>query len=363
MLRELSVLIGVKTSLSKKTDCYVLNDFLYLCKGILPEHQQSLVEKTLIINNFDKDHIAILKNGYNLSRHLLIKFNITTIKILEWYGLDTQKESPEDILVNEYPISLKEESFILENMGLYKFVNLLTGSKHNRLHIFQDYAPKDYENWFSKTWELLIDFLDKNNGEWEKIDAVKFKKSKITLKEKVLTLQFEEECNYIPLKTTINEFIELTSNITREKVFSKWINESISNNIDYLSLKKKCAVNSTNNLVNFLLENLNYESGISRLLRIYNSEYYYAKTTHLGIKLYKVPSIYQFKKNIEVTSIKALVPNSQANIITIITNKNTKKSIELRNECRFSHGQFNGTPEAKMYYSSGSGLETIYDEV
>lgn len=55
------------------------------------------------------------------------------------------------------------------------------------------------------------------------------------------------------------------------------------------------------------------------------------------------------------------VPGSQLNIITTFKNKSTGKILEFRNECRFSHGQFNGTPEAKMYVAKNTSLTNLYE--
>lgn len=56
------------------------------------------------------------------------------------------------------------------------------------------------------------------------------------------------------------------------------------------------------------------------------------------------------------------MPKSQLNIYTTIENIETKSKLVVRNELRYSHGQFNGTPEAKMYIDNGS-LLIAYDEV
>jgi len=55
------------------------------------------------------------------------------------------------------------------------------------------------------------------------------------------------------------------------------------------------------------------------------------------------------------------VPDSQLNIFTEIKNTQNNKSLLFRNELRYSHGQFNGTPEAKLYHKSGGDLSIMYD--
>jgi hypothetical protein len=163
---------------------------------------------------------------------------------------------------------------------------------------------------------------------------------------------------------TIDEFTTNTTSFTREKVFSKWIKQNMEKNLEYLSIKKKTSTIAASNLVKHVKRNLDHEyKGLKRLLQVYESEYYYAKSTPNRVKIYKVPSEKDFEKVFLVKSISFSVPESQINIHTEIINKTSGQSLILRNEVRFSHGQFNGTPEAKMYYGRGSNLETIYENL
>lgn len=139
--------------------------------------------------------------------------------------------------------------------------------------------------------------------------------------------------------------------------------EELESNDNYNAKKKSCAIAATAALANELNSNLNYNAGLPRFLRIHNKEYYYAKTTSSGIEIFKVPAISAFGNDIVIDSIVSSVPDKQANILTTIENKKTGKTLVLRNECRFSHGQFNGTPEAKMYYEHGGSLEVIYETI
>ena len=77
----------------------------------------------------------------------------------------------------------------------------------------------------------------------------------------------------------------------------------------------------------------------------------------------KVPNIQSFGNDIIIESIKGSVPDKQANILTTIKNTKTNQTLVIRNECRFSHGKFNGTPEAKMYYERGGSLDIIYERI
>ena len=92
-------------------------------------------------------------------------------------------------------------------------------------------------------------------------------------------------------------------------------------------------------------------------------QYPISKTTNAGVEIYKVPSQKNYLNTIRIEKIEGSVPNSQANILTTIVNNKNNTKLVLRNECRFSHGQFNGTPEAKMYYERGGSLLVIYEKI
>ena len=90
--------------------------------------------------------------------------------------------------------------------------------------------------------------------------------------------------------------------------------------------------------------------------------YYYAKTHNGEVELYRVPSETEFTKYIQITNIDYSVPKTQLNFHTTIKNLHSNEVIKLRNELRYSHGQLNGTPEAKLYIDSGS-LLSVYEKV
>lgn len=365
-LRELSVLLGVYTIVNKEQYIYDSSIFLQKIKRILsPKNHEHLANLTSI--TFDEEHRKILSNGYKLADKIVKSFHIDKILSMNWFGYDAYKEDPIDISINEYDFSLKEESFILENMGLYKLVNLFTGSNFNKLHIFEDYAPEEYETWFKTTLGLLVAYLSSHNNEWVLVNNKKRKEAQIILKGNQISLIYKlgatTKTSTLDINDGLKQFNEKTSSVTREQVFSKWINEEISNNSQYLKVKSVCSVNAAENLTKYLKSHLNYLSGLPRFLRIHEKEYYYAKTTDVKQSIYKVPSLKNYTHNLEIESIEGSVPSSQVNIITTIRNKKTNRRLVLRNECRFSHGQFNGTPEAKMYYERGNSLLIIYDEV
>ena len=322
-----------------------------------------------LLPSFSNELKQIINNGYRLGKAIFSNnyFTISKTDSISWSGNNTQKDDPVDITVGKYGFSLKEESFILENMGLYKLLNCYTGSNYKKRHIFTDYARKEYELWFNTTWTELLKFLSQNNGFWGYDDSKKAKKGTITLTKYAVELQYTHNGkninSTIPKNCTLSIFESNTSSKTREEVFSKFIRQNLDRNPVYNDAKKKCAIAAAKGLAKELNTNLNYDAGLPRFLRIHDFEYYYAKTTTTGIEIYKVPSLNSFKKDIFIESIVSSVPDKQANILTTIKNRKTGKSLVLRNECRFSHGQFNGTPEAKMYYEHNGSLLVIYESL
>lgn len=77
---------------------------------------------------FDSELKTIIRNGLRLG-HKLVEHQLANPKnSIIWIGSDTQKNDPVDLYVGTTGFSLKEDSYILENMGLYKYLNLLTNS-------------------------------------------------------------------------------------------------------------------------------------------------------------------------------------------------------------------------------------------
>lgn len=322
------------------------------------------------VQNYIGELRQIIDNGYQLATYIYNNphFEITPKDPIYWLGNDTQKEDPADITVGRYGFSLKEESFILENMGLYKLLNCYTGSQYTRRHIFKDYAPCEYEEWFSVTWNEMLKIVNSVGGQWKYLNTRKPKGALITLSGNSVVLDYLEHGrstakSILTLNCSLVEYENNTTSKTREEVFAKFINQCLDSNYEYTLSKKACAIAASEALADELNSNLNYRAGLPRFLRIHNFEYYYAKTTPYCVDVLKVPSIKDFGDSIRIESIEASVPNTQANILTTIVNIHTGRRLILRNECRFSHGQFNGTPEAKMYYEHGGSLLTIYDPI
>lgn len=372
-LRELSVATTVgllRDSIQFKTsDLYDSKQFWAFAQKVI-SGDISNASNLLDEPTFKGELKQIVDNGFQLGKAIYENshFNITKDSKITWQGNDTQKDDPVDITIGDYGFSLKEESFILENMGLYKLLNCYTGSNYKKRHIFSDYARSEYETWFSVTWGELLKVLNANGGTWSYNDTTKHKSGIITLSGEKVKLEYVQNgkssaTSTLPKNCTLSNFESNTSSKTREQVFSKFINMNLDSNTKYNESKKACAVAATVALAKELKDNLNYNAGLPRFLRIHSSEYYYAKTTSAGVVILKVPSTASFGNDIVIESIESSVPDKQANILTTIKNKNTQQTLVLRNECRFSHGQFNGTPEAKMYYEHGGSLEVIYEKL
>lgn len=372
-LRELSVATtigllksGIPFSLN---DLYDPTKFFELATKVISSDISS-ARNLCSTDAFSGELKQIVDNGYRLGRTIydMPYFMINAGDQITWQGNDTQKDDPIDITVGGYGFSLKEESFILENMGLYKLLNCYTGSHYTKRHIFKDYSFSEFDAWFRVTWAEMLSYLSKHNDEWSYSNPKKKKSGKITLSGNTVVLEYWENNHLaaqarLPVACGYSIFEQNTNGKTREEVFSKFINLALDTNERYNTAKKHCAVVASNALADELNRNLNYTAGLPRFLRIHAKEYYYAKTTISGVEIYKVPSLAAFGHDIIIESIVGSVPHTQANILTTIKNVKTGKKLVLRNECRFSHGQFNTAPEAKMYYEHGGSLQVIYENI
>lgn len=371
VLREVSVatIVGLKKEEIEYTieELYKPNSFLQYAKQVISGDLGNLAELLKPKDSFSSKEKNIINNGNKLADEIYRKFQINKEDVISWEG-NKVKEDPIDVQIGKIGFSLKGESYILENMGLYKLINSFTGSTYEPgRHIFRDYAYEEYSEWFSKTWEELVFYLNKYNGQWENSKgsssgSILFVNSNNDIKLSYTENDSTKEC-ILPKQCSLLEFEEKTSSKLREKVFSKFINQNLKGNESYETTKKKCAEVAANALATELNEKLDYSEFLPRFLRIHNMEYYYAKTTDSNVEIYRVPSLKDFVNEIEIESIESDVPKSQANILTTIVNKVTGKKLVIRNECRFSHGQFNGTPEAKMYYQDNGSLLLIYQEI
>lgn len=355
-LRELSVAVTISCLKANKSFdlAFTPIGFMEIAKNTISGDIQS-ADNILDLTTFNQEHIDIINNGISLGKYIYNKFNVNNDDCIIWQGNDTQKGDPIDLVVGKYSFSLKESSFILENMGLYKFLTLLTSKEYKRgVHVFNEFALDEYNNWFKYTWNKLVDFDSWHNS------YPKYKSSFIVDDAYVaFNFNYESECK-VPISiSTPEQFMKYTNPKIREKVFSKWISENLKKDTEYIRLKKICSETAGQNMCQLINNNLD-TSNLARLLQLRQHEYFYAKSTGNELKVLRVPSIHDYSEEIIVDRIEYSVPASQLNIITTIKNTITDNIFEIRNECRFSHGQFNGTPEAKMYYGRNGDLSIIY---
>ncbi|MEA3495644.1 MAG: hypothetical protein U9R42_06365 [Bacteroidota bacterium] len=310
---------------------------------------------------FSSEELSTISNGLKLGKFIIdngiINSNTSNVK---WLGNATQSGTAFDIEIDNIPFSLKEDSFILHNMGLYQLVNIITDKVIYKrgLHIFEEFAPQELDQWFKKTRDIVIAKLKEGSFRTEdrqrKNIKLAYTEGKLYLFYNGLELKVDNfsECNYERFKKEIK-------GVLKEKVFSKFINQEISSCNEYLKAKKHCAEKAGENFVKFLKDNVIENpspKSLFNLFRITDSNYYYAKTTNNYIEVYNIPSKNEFLNKIKITDISYTVPDSQLNLFTTIENTETGEKLIVRNELRYSHGQLNGTPEAKMYISEGSLL-------
>lgn len=360
-LRELSVAFGIKGYDETLVNKITPSQYFEIAQKII-KNDISKADNFSHLAIFDTELISIILNGIRLGNVIVNTDLVNPSDSILWTGADTQKNDPVDLYVGNAGFSLKEDSYILENMGLYKYLNLMTNSDFKRgLHVFEEFAPTEYNEWFKYTWDLLISKI--SSTPWIFNNKGKYI-AEITLNNSSVQLIIDGNViSTLPVNlSTVQQYTQFTTAVSREKIFSKWINNEISNDFGYINIKNNCSVTAGKNLATFVNQNL-APRNISRLLQIYPNSYFYAKTTICGIEIYHVPSQGEFLHEIKVHNVEYSVPSSQLNIHTTIENTKTGKSLVFRNECRFSHGQFNGTPEAKMYYERGNDLSVIYNKI
>ena len=365
-LRELSVAITVGLLSRGKeispSDLYDSEKFYEYASAIV-KNEVSSAKNILKYDKFPEDLKLIIDNGYKLGVKIFEHpyFNIPNNVDIKWLGNDTQKGNPVDIVVGEYAFSLKEDSFILKNMGLYNLLNNQTGSTYPRgVHVFSTFAQEEYEQWFDYTWKSFVKFL-KDADRWLLVENEKIYSAHIF--ESLVIMQYNDYVSRVPIDIkSFKDYMKYTVSETREKVFSKWINKIFSKDKEYLKLKKHCSETAGKQVCKIINSKFN-PNLVCNFLQIYDFDYFYAKTTSQETTLLHVPSKSLFSLNIEFLGCSYNVPGSQLNIISVFRNIKTGKTLEFRNECRFSHGQFNGTPEAKMYVVKETPLTELYEPV
>lgn len=249
-LRELSVAATI--GLLKNNICFQLSDlynsdtFWQLASQVIDSDIYD-ARNICSVYNYTGELRQIINNGYRLATYIYNNphFVIAPKDPIYWLGNDTRKEDPADIAVGKYGFSLKEESFILENMGLYKLLNCYTGSKYTKRHIFKDYAPYEYAQWFSVTWNEMLNIIDSAGGQWQYSNPKKPKGALITLSDNSVVLDYLEHGrsvtkSILPLNCSLAEYENNTTAKTREGVFAKFINQCLDSNYPYAISKRMC---------------------------------------------------------------------------------------------------------------------------
>ena len=300
-LRELSVgvTIGIlKNNLAINYSKLYESNYFYNLASELISNDISSARNILAYRYFEGELKEIIDNGVKLGIKIMNspEFNIKKQDRIIWQGNDTQKGDPIDLVVGDYPFSLKEDSFILKNMGLYTLLNNLTGSSFPRgLHVFSTFAPDEYDDWFQYTWNSLIKFLS-SNGDWFLRDGSNLSIAKICNHN--ILLQFNNDTSLVPINISTNrDFMDYTNARTREKVFSKWIKNHAIYDQEYKQIKGHCSYVAGERLSTYINENY-CDSNIYEFFQIYPFTYYYAKTTSTKTSILRVPSQLEYNNYI-----------------------------------------------------------------
>lgn len=371
ILRELSVIIGVGLAREKRGNKPSNpNEFIRLaeefCKNI-QEHNIEL-EKIKSIKNFENSQISIIKNGLTLGTYIYEKLKQSGE--ICWTGNNVRSMYPFDMTIDNIGFSLKEDSYILKNPAFSDYLNALVQPEKpfKNVHVFRHFAPEEFEYWFKYAYSELIEEIS-NLGN----NCVVFSyKNKYFIKRVNNEIVFEENGNKkvsksIKQEVSESEFNKDIPNKIIEHTFSKWIKENLEKiDCKYLRLKKICSEKAGCELKKYIESNFNPDKGkILEILQIYKNEYYFGKSLNKVPKLFKVPS--KDKCDISSLTVNYKVPKSQLNVlftfeVIISLNGSDKNSkIEMHVECRYSHGQFNGIPEAKLYCKDS--LDKLYQEL
>jgi hypothetical protein len=339
--------------------------FLRICRNNITNCENLTIKQISSYGSaFNEEELAIIQNGLTLGEVIEDLFKIKPNPHVSWTGCDTHSGNAIDLSINGHGFSLKEESHILENMGLYKLVNIIQNANTYKrgLHIFEEFAPGELEDWFKTTRDLLIKIgpsrFEYRGGGYTSLGQLEDGKTLRLFYQQGRTRTESIIRNFD--SSGYDAFQRQTTSMTREKVFSKWIKERIEHNSIYLKSKKVCALMAGARLVTLLKPYIKTSPpSLNRLFRIDKEEYYYAKSTFNETFVYQVPKLNEFRNQIFIKNIEMSVPKHQLNIYTTIQNKETDKQLVFRNELRYSHGQFNGTPEAKFYIAQGD-ITTLY---
>jgi hypothetical protein len=354
ILRETSVVFGLN-GISPVN--FSIKDYTNGLKIYLDNYEvvKSELQKLDDLKDFSGYH-DILENGYNLGKEIKALYN--TKGPINWLGRDVKSKYPIDLSVGDLKISLKEHSFILKNPALASYLNSLTqiNPPFKVVHVFRHFAPKLFSEWFTyslnKIFSLPEGFEYQNK---EKNCSFRREGNNIVFKSSSKSVKISQQD-----KTTELEFNKKLGGDLLKYTLSKWINENMDNDVEYVRLKKLCSLEAGKVMTSFVKENQNIKKeDILGLFQIYSDKYLYAKVSRPPIIL-EVPSISEI--DVDVVKVDVSVPKSQLNILFTMrfSTRNQHVDISFRVECRYSHGQFNGTPEAKLYYNANEDISKIY---
>ena len=367
ILRELSVILGYilsKYRLTFKDELIDVKTYLSFirkyCKNV--NECNSEIQKIEELDDF-VIHKDIIRNGLKLGQLLFEKLNLDGD--IYWLGAKVKSKYPFDIKIGEVGISLKEDSYIIKNPSFADYLNALVqpSQSFSKVHVFRKFAPNEFKMWYEYTYKKLFAEFKKYQ-----VDQIIYnnKKHKTFIRTGKAGLIFGENENTIEIGTNEN-LDENSLNSTLggnifEHTISKWIKERLEKkDLEYERLKRECSLKAGTDLKDFVTKNLNLNSKIIlELLQIYDESYYYGKSFGEA-QLYQVPSNKECK--IKLINIEIKVPKSQLNVYFTfeLSNANYSNTVVFRVECRYSHGQFKGIPEAKLYYTDNlNHLKNIY---
>ncbi len=370
ILRELSVILGyilAKYRLTFTEDTIDVKNYLDFirkyCKNI--NECNSEIQKIEALPDF-LVHKNIIKNGLALGKMLYEKLKLDGE--IFWLGANVNSKYPFDIKIGEVGISLKEESFILKNPSLGSYLNALVQPTQpfQTVHVFRTFAKTEFTNWYNYIYQKLFGLINiyKVN---EIIFSYKKRGTYIKRGKSSLIFGSNDQEVEIGINDSLDEinFNKKLGGFLFEHTVSKWIKENLEKkDPKYEQLKGKCSSKAGENLKDYVIKNLNLNSNkLLELLQIYDAPYYYGKNSGI-VQIYEVPSNKECK--IKLIDIEIKVPKSQLNVYFKfkISNNMGSNNVEFRVECRYSHGQLKGVPEAKLYYTDNvNHLKNIYKTI
>lgn len=370
ILRELSVILGfilAKYKLTFTEDTIDVKTYLNFirkyCKNV--NECNSEIQKIEELDDF-VIHKSIIKNGLTLGKLLFEKLNLDGE--IYWLGASVHSKYPFDLKIGNIGISLKEDSYILKNPSFASYLNALIQPEKpfGTVHVFKYFAPSEFLSWSNYTYKMLFEEFNKHS-----INDVIFyyEKRGTYIKKSANGLIFGVQGTEVEIDIN-NKFddVAFSSKIGSflfEHTVSKWIKDKLEKkDIHYEKLKKECSTKAGENLKDFILKNLNLDKDkLLEIFQIYDQSYYYGKSAGTA-HIYQVPSNKECK--MELVDIEIKVPQSQLNVYFTfkITNSNGANDLVFRVECRYSHGQLKGVPEAKLYYTDNiNHLKDLYKSI